>query len=91
METKSEFIQKVDATISELQADINKSEERKAVIIIASEPLPGKNGSSQTGAALGNEVELVLALAGFMRQPAINDLIKKGCGIESRCINGKNV
>ena len=77
MEAKSEFIQKVDATISEFQADIHKSEERKAVIIIASEPLPGKDGSSQTGAALGNETELVLALAGFMRQPTINDLIKK--------------
>ena len=76
MEAKSEFIQKVDATISEFQADIHKSEERKAVIIIASEPLPGKDGSSQTGAALGNETELVLALAGFMRQPSINDLKK---------------
>lgn len=62
METKSEFIQKVYATISEFQADINKSEERKAVIIIASEPLPGKDGSSQTGAALGNEVELIWLL-----------------------------
>ena len=81
METKSEFIQKVDATISEIQADINKSEERKAVIIIASEPLPGKDGSSQTGVALGNEVEFVLALAGFMRQPAINDLIKKAAAL----------
>lgn len=91
MEAKSEFIQKVDATISEFQADIHKSEERKAVIIIASEPLPGKDGSSQTGAALGNETELVLALAGFMRQPTINDLIKKGCGFEFSCINGKNV
>lgn len=91
MEAKSEFIQKVDETISEFQADIHKSEERKAVIIIASEPLPGNDGSSQTGAALGNEADLVLALAGFMRQPTIIDLIKKGCGIESRCINWKNV
>lgn len=81
METKSEFIQKVDATISEFQADIHKSEERKAVIIIASEPLPGKDGSSQTGAAIGNETELVLALAGFMRQPTINDLIRKAMAL----------
>ena len=77
MEAKSEFIQKVDATISEFQAYINKSEERKAIIIIASEPLLGKAGHSQIAVALGNEAELAWALAGFMRQPSINDLIKK--------------
>lgn len=89
MEAKSEFIQKVDATISEFQADIHKSEERKAVIIIASEPLPGKDGSSQTGAALGSETELVLALAGFMRQPTINDLIKKAAALNLAASMGR--
>lgn len=89
MEAKSEFIQKVDATISEFQADINKSEGRKAVIIIASEPLPGNDGSSQTGAALGNEAELVLALAGFMRQPTIRDLMKKAAALNIAASMGK--
>lgn len=49
MEAKSEFIQKVDATISEFQADIHKSEERKAVIIIASEPYRAKTEAVKPG------------------------------------------
>lgn len=79
METKnnSEFISKIDAFSEEMKDLIDKSDKKHAIIIIASEPNEEKTGSHQTGAAFGNEDELVLALAGFIKHPQMIDLLKK--------------
>lgn len=85
METKnnSEFMSQVDVFSNEMQKFIEKSDKRQAVIIIASEPNENGDGSRQTGSALGNEAELVFALAGFMRQPTTLDLLKKAAIINA--------
>lgn len=79
METKnnSEFISKVDAFSEEMKGLIENSDRNQAVIIIASEPDENKTGSRQTGAAFGNEEELVLALSGFIKHPQMLNLLKK--------------
>lgn len=83
METKnnSDFISKVDAFSEEMEGLINNSNEKRAVIIIASEPNVDKASSRQTGAAFGNEDELVMAIAGFIKHPQMLTLLKKAAMI----------
>lgn len=78
METKnnSEFLSKVNAFQNEAQEFIEKSDKRHAVIVIASEPDENGESSRQTGSIMGNEEEAVYALAGFMRQPQVRELLK---------------
>lgn len=79
METKnnSEFISKIDTFSEEMKGLIENSDKNRAVIIIASEPDENKRGSRQTGAAFGDEEELVLALSGFIKHPQMLNLLKK--------------
>lgn len=83
METKnnSEFLSKVNAFQNEAQEFIEKSDKRHAVIVIASEPDENGEGSRQTGSIMGNEEEAVYALAGFMRQPQVRELLKRAAAL----------
>lgn len=83
METKnnSEFLSKVNAFQNEAQEFIEKSDKRHAVIVIASKPDENGEGSRQTGSIMGNEEEAVYALAGFMRQPQVRELLKRAAAL----------
>lgn len=71
----------VDAFSGEMQKFIENSEGKHAVIIIASEPDENGEGSRQTGSIMGNEEEVVYALAGFMRQPQGRELLKRAAAL----------
>ena len=83
METKnnSEFMSQVDAFSEEMQKFIEKSDNRHALIIIASEPDENGESSRQTGSIMGNEEEVVHALVGFIRQPQGRELLKRAASL----------
>lgn len=83
METKnnSEFMSQVDAFSEEMQKFIEKYDKRHALIIIASEPDENGKISRQTGSIMGNEEEVVHALAGFIRQPQGRELLKRAASL----------
>ena len=83
METKnnSEFMSQVDAFSGEMQKFIEKSDNRHALIIIASEPDENGESSRQTGSIMGNEEEVVHALVGFIRQPQGRELLKRAASL----------
>lgn len=83
METKnnSEFMSQVDAFSEEMQKFIEKYDKRHALIIIASEPDENGEISRQTGSIMGNEEEVVHALAGFIRQPQGRELLKRAASL----------
>ena len=83
METKnnSEFLSKVNAFQNEALEFIEKSDKRHAVIVIASEPDENGEGSRQTVSIMGDEEEAVYALAGFMRQPQVRELLKRAAAL----------
>ena len=71
----------VDAFSEEMQKFIEKSDNRHALIIIASEPDENGESSRQTGSIMGNEEEAVYALAGFMRQSQGRELLKRAAAL----------
>lgn len=83
METKnnSEFMSQVGAFSEEMHKFIEKSDNRHALIIIASEPDENGESSRQTGSIMGNEEEVVHALVGFIRQPQGRELLKRAASL----------
>lgn len=79
METKnnSEFMSQVDAFSEEMQKFIEKSDNRHALIIIASESDENGESSRQTGSIMGNKEEVVHTLVGFIRQLQGRELLKR--------------
>ena len=78
METKmnSTFLTKVNEFTEDIRKEV-KTEERKAIIVIASEQNEEKTGSKQVGVVCGNEFETVIALAGFILKPHGQRLLMK--------------
>ena len=85
MESENKFIERVNEVIADFNKEVKTAKGRKAVIVIASEPV-NDGESRQTGAALGNELELVYALAGFIKTPVGRDLLKKAVVINMSSI-----
>lgn len=76
---KSTFLTKIGEVGADLQKEIENNESKRAAIVIACELDSSQTGSIpiQTGTICGSEEMLVFAMAGFVKNPKIRDILKK--------------
>lgn len=77
---KSTFLTKIGEVGADLQKEIENNESKRAAIVIACELDSSQTESIpiiQTGTICGSEEMLVFAMAGFVKNPQIRDILKK--------------
>lgn len=75
---KSEFMLATEAFVQEMAKMTNQDGVKRGIVILASENIDGEKQTAQTIAVVGNEMELVKAIAEFSTQEETKGLCLKG-------------